>query len=88
MKITLPANVRYFAGRDGTRQLFQTGKVMPAGVTITLIMPIRILFYDHRDQEAIAFRFNGETFYFLVHEIRIAGLVEKLRDRQRLSIAQ
>lgn len=88
MRITLPADVRYFAGRDGTRQLFQAGKVMPAGVTITLIMPILTLFYDHRDQEAIAFRFNGETFYFLVHEIRIAGLVERLRHRPHLAVVQ
>ena len=88
MKITLPVDVRYFVGRDGTRQLFQTGKVMPAGAVITLIMPMQILFYDHRDQDTIAFRFNGRICYFLIHEIRIAGLIERLRHRPHLSVVQ
>lgn len=93
MKITLPCDVRYFVARDGTakdapKQLSRTEKVMPAGTVIRLQGSIQRVIYDHRLQDAIAFRFNGGTYYFLVHEIRIANLVEQIRTPRHLRVVK
>ncbi|MBP7811981.1 MAG: hypothetical protein KA054_04030 [Candidatus Moranbacteria bacterium] len=88
IKITLPVDVRYFTKATDSRQLCRTDKVIPAGSVIRLQGSIQSVVYDHRDQEAIAFRFNKKVYYFLIHEIRIADLKKQIRTPRYLRVVK
>lgn len=74
--IVLPEPQRYFERSGG--QLSQTGQKVPANIRLEVGQIISAI-YDHRDQEAVPFRYLGKTFYLLLDEILVPRLRERLR---------
>jgi hypothetical protein len=85
-QITLPRQVRCFEKRPGG-VLVRTMWSLQAGVTIA-IGPLETVFWDHNFHEAAPFRYNGQVYYLLIHEIGIQGLVVKLRTRSKFSVVK
>lgn len=85
-QITLPRQVRCFEKRPGG-VLVRTMWSLHADVTIT-IGPLETVFWDHNFHEVAPFRYNGQIYYVLIHEIGIQGLVVKLRTRSKFSVVK
>jgi hypothetical protein len=74
--VTLPQPVRYLV-RNGSH-LSHTGRCLGKGAVI-LLGPIEELQYGHFPKDAAPFTIDGwGEYYFLVDEIPIVGIREKL----------
>ncbi len=85
-QITLPRQVRCFEKRPGG-VLVWTMWSLQAGVTIA-IGHLETVFWDHNFHEVAPFRYNGQIYYVLIHEVGIQGLVVKLRTRSKFSVVK
>lgn len=85
-QITLPRQVRCFEKRPGG-VFVRTMWSLQAGVTIA-IGPLETVFCDHNFHEVAPFRYNGQVYYLLIHEIGIQGLVVRLRTRSKFSVVK
>lgn len=85
MKIRLPADTRYYERSNWA--LFRTNKTLgkDAEINIGIVVP---LCYDHQSQDAVPFQLNGKEYYLIVHEIRIAGLADKLKRLANLTVVK
>ena len=87
VKITLPQRIRTFTRSEGDQgRLFRTGKELPAAAVIR-IWPADFFQYDHREVEAVPFRYCGTLFYFLLEEIYDPLLKERIKRIEHFAIA-
>ncbi len=89
VKITLPQRIRIFSCSEGDQEggrLFRTGKELPA-TTVIRIWSADFFQYDHREVEAVPFRYCGTLFYFLLEEIYDPLLKERIKRIEHFAIA-
>lgn len=88
MKIILPANTRYFERCGDGDELCVVDRVLGKDSEITINTKIVLLFLYQQSEETVAFQLGEKEYYFLVREIRIFGLPEKLRRLSKFEIVK
>lgn len=88
MKIRLPADTRYFERCGDSDTLLIVGRVIGKDAEITIDTKITRLSLHDQYQDTVAFRLSGKEFYFIVSDIRIFGLPERLRRLSKFTVVK